>query len=145
MGLWIWLEAYFQEDIGKLGHTSRPLAGAYEYIFGSIWGCPNAPKQQKKTIFWLFWTISLTRMGLLIWLGAHFQAKTLGHTSRPLTGLCLSFWSIWGCPNAPNSIKKTIFRLFWTISPTRMGLLIWLRAFFQAKILGYTSCPLASL
>jgi hypothetical protein len=35
------------------------------------------------------WTISLTRMGLLIWSGAYFQAKKLGHTSRPLGGLCV--------------------------------------------------------
>jgi hypothetical protein len=35
----------------------------------------------------LFWTIAPTRMGLLFWLEAHFQTKTLGHTSYPLAGL----------------------------------------------------------
>ena len=59
---------------------------AFMYLFGSVWGCPYAPKHYKKTIFWLFWTISITRMGLLIWLGPHFQAKTLGqHPIRFLT------------------------------------------------------------
>jgi hypothetical protein len=24
---------------------------AFEYHFGSIWGCPNAPKQHKKKLF----------------------------------------------------------------------------------------------
>jgi hypothetical protein len=63
----------------------------------------------EKTIFWLFWTISHTRMGLLMWLGPYFQPKTLGHTSRPLTGLCLPFWVHWGCPNAPKQHKKYYF------------------------------------
>jgi hypothetical protein len=30
-------------------------------------------------------------MSLLIWLGPYFQAKTIGHTSRPLASLCLTF------------------------------------------------------
>jgi hypothetical protein len=167
--------------------------------------CPNAPKQHKKTIFWLFWTISPTRIGLLISLGPYFQAKTLDHISRPLAGLCLPFWVHLGLPKCPKiapkknyflvvldhfsyknghidlvggffrakvlghtspstcwplftffgpmggvympqtSIKKTIFWLFWTISPTRMGILIWLGAFFQTKMLGHTSSSLADL
>jgi hypothetical protein len=41
----------------------------------------------KKTNFWLIWTIAPTKMGLLIWLGSYFQAKTLGNTFRPLAGL----------------------------------------------------------
>jgi hypothetical protein len=36
-------------------------------------------------------TISPTRIGLLIWLWAYFKAKTLGHTSRLLAGLCVPF------------------------------------------------------
>jgi hypothetical protein len=92
---------------------------------------------RKKTIFWLFWTISPTRMGLSIWLGAHLHAKTLGHTPHPLAGFCVPFWSIWGCQNAPKQHEKTIFWMFWTISPTRMALLIWLQAYLQATILGH--------
>jgi hypothetical protein len=37
-------------------------------------GLPKCPKTEKKPICWLFWTISLTRMGLMIWLGAYLQA-----------------------------------------------------------------------
>jgi hypothetical protein len=37
------------------------------YPFGSIWGCPNAPKLHQKTIFGLFHTISLTKTSLMIW------------------------------------------------------------------------------
>jgi hypothetical protein len=40
-----------------------------------------------------------------------------------------------------NSLKKVFFGLFWTISSTKMGLLILLRTYFQAKTLGQTSCP----
>jgi hypothetical protein len=71
-------------------------------------------------------------MGLLIWLGAYFQAKTLQNISQPLTGICVPFWVHLGCPNALKQHKKTIFWLFRTISPTKMGLLIWLGAYFQA-------------
>jgi hypothetical protein len=110
---------------------------------GPFGGAQMPQDSRKNTIFWLFQTISPTRMGQLIWLGAHFHAETLGHTSCPLAGLCVPFWSIWGCPNAPKQQEKTIFWMFWTISPTRMGLLIWLRAYFQAKILGHTSRLLA--
>jgi hypothetical protein len=31
-----------------------------------------------------------------------------------------------------NSMKKVVFWLFWIISPTRMGLMIWLGAYFEA-------------
>jgi hypothetical protein len=43
-------------------------------------------------LFLLFWTISTTRIGLLIWLWAYFKAETLGHTSHPNAGLCVPFW-----------------------------------------------------
>jgi hypothetical protein len=35
-----------------------------------------------------------------------------------------------GAQKPQNSIKITNFWLFWTISPTRMGLMIWLGAYF---------------
>jgi hypothetical protein len=62
---------------------------------------PKCPKTAQKTIFWLFSTISHIRMALLISLGPYFQAKTLGHTSRPLVGLCLPFWVYLGVPKCP--------------------------------------------
>jgi hypothetical protein len=36
-------------------------------------GVPKCPKTAKTPIFWLFWTISSRRTGLLIWFGAHLQ------------------------------------------------------------------------
>jgi hypothetical protein len=64
------------------------------------------PKTSQKNIFWLFWTIPSTRMGLLIWLGAHFQAKTLGHTSRLLAGLCVPFLGPSGGAQMPSKDHK---------------------------------------
>jgi hypothetical protein len=46
---------------------------AFVYLFGSMWGAQMP--------------ISPTRIGLLIWYGAYFQANTLGHTSNSLEGL----------------------------------------------------------
>jgi ABC-type cobalt transport system substrate-binding protein len=47
----------------------------------------------RKNIFWLLWTISLIRMGLLIWSGTYFQAKTLGHTSPYSTAFVYKVYS----------------------------------------------------
>jgi hypothetical protein len=136
----------------------------------------------------------------MIWYGVYFQALILSHTSRPLLGLCVTFWVHLGCPNGkkqhtqnyllvvsdhvswkngPNDLfrgpfsssdigqympatyrslctflgrfggtqiakkqhKKTIFWLFRTNSPKRMGLMIWLGPYFQALTLGHMSGP----
>jgi hypothetical protein len=141
MGLLIWLRAFFQAK--TLGHTSHPLAGLC-LPFWVHWMVPKCPKTAQKLIFWLFWTISPTRMGLLIWLGAYFQTKILGRTSCPLAGLCVPFWVYLGFANAPKQHEKNpILWLFWTISHTRMGQMIWLGPYFQAKTLGHTSSQLA--
>jgi hypothetical protein len=68
-----------------------------------------ANNSMKKTIFWLFWTISPKRMSLMIWLGAYFQAQTLGHTSRQLQAFMYIFGSIWGCPNSQKLHTKKLF------------------------------------
>jgi hypothetical protein len=46
---------------------------ALEYLFGTLGRAQMPPKQHKKYIFLLFWTISPARMGQLIWLRACFQ------------------------------------------------------------------------
>jgi hypothetical protein len=57
---------------------------AFVYLFGSILGFPNDPKKQPEKSFCFFCSISSTRMGLLMLLGAYFQAaKTLSQTSCP--------------------------------------------------------------
>jgi hypothetical protein len=44
-------------------------------------------------------------MGLLIWLGAHFEAYNLGHTSGPLVGLC-AFLGPFGGALMPQNVLK---------------------------------------
>jgi hypothetical protein len=65
---------FSSQDIGPcISSTCRPL-----FTFLGPLGVPQMTQNSKKnTIFWLFWTISPTRMGLLIWLGSFFQTKTL--------------------------------------------------------------------
>jgi hypothetical protein len=104
MGLLIWLGAYFQAL--TLRHTFRPLPGHWVPYLVPL-GCPTAPKQPEKTIFWLFRTISPTRMGLLIWLGAYFQARTLGHTTRLLAGHLVPFLVRLGMPKCPQTVLRT--------------------------------------
>jgi hypothetical protein len=49
-----------------------PKCGPLSTFLGSFGGAQVAPKQDKKLVFWLSWTISPKRMGLVIWLGACF-------------------------------------------------------------------------
>jgi hypothetical protein len=79
--------------------TCRPLS-TFLVPFG---GAQTPQNSIKKTIFWLFWTISHTRMDILISLGPYYQAKILGHTSRPLVGLSLLFKVHWGVPKCPKT------------------------------------------
>ena len=91
---------FSSEDIGPyIPPTCRPIV----YRFGPFRGAQMPQNSINKTIFWLFCTISHTRMGLMVWLGPYFQAKTLGHTSRPLAGLSLPFWVHWGVPKCPKT------------------------------------------
>jgi hypothetical protein len=70
----------------------------------------------------------------------------IGPYIPPTCGLLCTFLDLFGGAQMPeNSIKKTIFYLFWTISPARMDLLIWIGAYFQARTLDHISCPLAGL
>jgi hypothetical protein len=83
-------------------------------------------------------------MGVLIWLGAFFQADiepNIPPTCRPL---CTFFGPFEGTQMAQSGIEKT-FSDCRPISPTRMGLKIWLGAHFEANTLGHTSSPPAGL
>jgi hypothetical protein len=59
----------------------------------------------------------------------------LGHTSCPLVDLSIPFWvhlwvPKWEKKHRKTRIKKTVFWLVRAISPKRIGLMIWLAAFF---------------
>jgi hypothetical protein len=84
----------------NIGTYILPTCGPLCTFRGIFWG---APKQHKETIFWLFWTISPTRLGLMIWLAAYFQAWTLEHTSCLLANLCVAFWVHLGVPKCPET------------------------------------------
>jgi hypothetical protein len=45
----------------------------------------------------------------MIWLGAYFQAKTLGHPFCPLLGLCVPFWVLLRVPKCPKKAYKKLF------------------------------------
>jgi hypothetical protein len=70
-------------------HISRLSVGIFVPFMVHI-GVPkqpqNVPKKHKKPVFWLLWTISLKIMAFMIGLGVYFYARTLSHTSSPLTG-----------------------------------------------------------
>jgi hypothetical protein len=111
----------------------RPTCGSVCTFLGPFGGAQLPQKRRKKIIFWLFQTISSTRMGLSIRLGAYFQASTLEHTSPHLQAFEHLFGSILGCPNAPKQHKKLIFWLVRTTYSSRKGLMIWLGAIFKPK------------
>ena len=45
-------------------------------------------------------------MGLMIWLEAHFEAYTLGHTSGQPEGLCILFFGLFGVALMPQNVHK---------------------------------------
>jgi hypothetical protein len=57
-----------------IGTYIPPTCGPLCTILGSFKAAQMPQKSIKKNISWLFWTISLRRMGQMIWLGAYFQA-----------------------------------------------------------------------
>jgi hypothetical protein len=83
----------------------RPTFRSVCMFLGPFGGAQMPQSRMKKKIFWLFRTISTTRMGLLIRLGAYFQAKTSRHTSRLLAGLFGPF----GGAQMPQHGTKTYF------------------------------------
>jgi hypothetical protein len=145
------------------------------HLFGSIWGCPNAPKQDEKllsgcsgpfplqecayySVRSLFSSLDIgtyipSTCGplstFLVHSGVPKCLKTAQKTyfmaalhhfflKNELIDMVRGLFSsskagsIWGYPNAPKQLKRNIFGLFHTISPTRTGLMIWLGAYFQA-------------
>jgi hypothetical protein len=107
-------------------------------------GGAKMPQNSINTHFLAVFDHFFSRMGVLIWLGAHFQERTLKHTSRPLASLCAPFWVQLGMPKCPKTAQKTYFLValghFFLIS-----FLISLGAYFQAKTLWHTSCLPAGL
>jgi hypothetical protein len=113
------------EFIFKLKHwVIHPVhLQAFVYLFDPFGGAQIPQNSIKKNIFWFFSTIFQPRMGLLIWLGPFFSSKDIGPIH--LQVFVYHFGSIGGCPNAPKQHKITIFWVFWTVPPNKMGLLIW--------------------
>jgi hypothetical protein len=71
MGLIFWLGAFLLSL--KIGLYISPTCGPLSTFLGQFEGAQIARKwEEKKTVFWLVWTISPKRMGLIIWLGACF-------------------------------------------------------------------------
>jgi hypothetical protein len=84
----------------------------------------NSKKQHKKSIFWLFWTISAERMGPMIWLRAYSRLRhsaylwALATFKGPFEGAKMA-------PKWTEKHKKPVFWLFRIISAEIMGLMFW--------------------
>jgi hypothetical protein len=105
--------------LGPIGGAQMPQNSIKKHYFLVVlyyFSYKNGPNDLVRRLF------SKLDIGTYIW-----------PTRRPLA--LVTFLGPFGGAQKPlNTIKKTIFWLFWTISPTRMGLMIWLRlgAYFQA-------------
>jgi hypothetical protein len=116
-------------DIG----THLPHLRICVYFFGSIWGCPDTPNRIKKNFFLVvFDHFSYMNDPIDFFRGlfSNLDIRTyILPTFRPLSTHLGPFG---GAQMPQNSMKKTIFCLFQTLSPTRMGLFIWLGVYSQA-------------
>jgi hypothetical protein len=88
------------------GTYIQPTCRSVFTFLGPFGEAQMPQNRRKKTKYWLFPTISFTRMGLFIWLGAYFQASTLEHTSHPLAPFLGPFR---GAQMPQNSTKNLFF------------------------------------
>jgi hypothetical protein len=90
------------------------------------------PKQHKKNYYLVvldYFTYNNGPKDLVRGLFSSLDTGTyIPPTCRPL---CTFLGPFGGAQMPQNSIEKSFFWLFWTISPTRMGLMIWLGAYFE--------------
>jgi hypothetical protein len=123
-----------------------PTSGPLITFLGPFGGAQMPQNSPKKNISSLFWTISPTQMGLLIWLGAYFQASTLGHLSHQLVSLPVPFWGQFGGAQMPQSrIEKKHFLIVQDSFSNKNRPNDLVRGPFGGYTLGLTSGPPAGL
>jgi hypothetical protein len=109
-----------------------PTCGPLSTILGPIGGA-QMPQNSINTHFLVVLDHFSYKNGLIDLVRSPFSNLDTGTYIWPTCGSVCTFLGPFGGAQMPqNRIKKTIFWLFWTISPTRIGLLIRLGAYFQA-------------
>jgi hypothetical protein len=108
--------------------TCRPLS-----TFLGPFGCAQMPQNSTKTYFLVApdHLFLKNRLNDMVW-GLFLSLNNRIYILLTFGPLCTFLGPFWGSQMPQNSIEKTIFGLFHTISPTRMGLTIWLGVYFQA-------------
>jgi hypothetical protein len=76
------------------------------YLFGSNWGCPNAPKEHKHPFSGCFGPFLLLEWAYCFGKVAIFKLRHWYIQPGHLRVCVHLFGSIWGCPNAPEQDKK---------------------------------------
>jgi hypothetical protein len=102
------------------------------YLFGPFGGA-QIPQNSIKTYFLVVLDHFFLKNGPNGMVRGLFLSLDIGTYILPTCGPMCTFLAPFGGAQMPqNSIKRTIFGLFRTISLTRIGLMIWLGAYFQA-------------
>jgi hypothetical protein len=100
-----------------LGHTSSPLVGLCVPFWVSL-GVPKCPKTAYKIFFLVVLDYFSYENDLVRGL---FSSLDIGKCIPPTCGPLGTFLGLFG--SAPKEHKNIYFLVFWTISPTRMGLI----------------------
>ena len=108
-----------------MGHTSHPLAGFWAPFLVHL-GVPKCPKTTQKTYFLVALDHFFLKNGLIDMVRGLFASLNFGTYILPTWGPLCTFLGPFGGTQMPQNSIKNIFWLFYTISPTRMGVMIWL-------------------
>jgi hypothetical protein len=81
--------------------------GAFVNLFGSIWGCPNAPKEHRKNYFLVVLDYFSYKNGPIDLVRGLFSSQDIGPCIPPTWGPLITFLGPFGGAQMPiNSIKN---------------------------------------
>jgi hypothetical protein len=78
-------------------------------LFGSIWGCPNAPKQEEKKYFLVVPDYFLYKNGHIYLVRGLFSSLNIGTYISPTCGLLRTFLGPFEGAQMPQNSTKKLF------------------------------------
>jgi hypothetical protein len=108
----------------------------FVYLFGSIWCCPNVPKQHKTYFLVVLDQFFLQKWAYCFGLGLFFKLRHWAVHPTHLRAFVYLLRYIWGCPNAPKQHEKNYFLVVLDHFSYKNGPIDLVRGFFSSLDIG---------
>jgi hypothetical protein len=102
------------------------------HLFGSIWGCPNAPKQDIKKYFLVVPDYFPYKNGPIDSVRGLFSSLDIGTYILPTYGSMSTFLGLFGVPECPKTAQKTFFLVALDNFFLKNGLIDMVRGLFSS-------------